>query len=165
MPLGVEEHGRVVDSVLEIGDHHAGDRDLEPPEEREEEIVGQRARRHAILEREGDAGGLGGADHHGEAAPVALALQHDGGLEPARVEEDADHRASCGPARRRRLRGQMRGRRRRAPPRREAAARSATSVRAFAIAILLRDASAPSAPAVSGPGRAKSTRAGRAAAA
>src|SRR6266511_1156642 len=84
----VENHGGVVDPVFEIRDHHARDRHLELPEEREEEIVSERARRHTVLEGEGDACRLGGPDAHGEAPLVALALEHQRGPHTTRVQKE-----------------------------------------------------------------------------
>ena len=50
-PPAVQVHGRVEDVVAQVGDDHPGERDLEPAEQREEEIVGERARRRDALER------------------------------------------------------------------------------------------------------------------
>src|SRR5215470_7739757 len=86
----VEDHGGVVDAIPEVGDDHLGHRHLEPAEEGEEEVVSERARRHAILEGESDARGLGGPDAHGETPLVALALEDDRRVLPARIHEQPD---------------------------------------------------------------------------
>ena len=107
----VEDNGGVVDPALEIRDDHAGDRDLEAAEERQEEIVGQRARRDAVLERVDDTGRLRGANRHPESLAVALALEDKGGLEARGIEEEPDHAGLLRARGRGRLRGEMRGRR------------------------------------------------------
>src|SRR6266851_2563722 len=68
---------RIVDVVAEVGDHHAAKRDLEAAEQREEEIVRERARRRHAVERQRDGVELGGSDHHRKGPPVALAAEQD----------------------------------------------------------------------------------------
>ena len=64
----------VLSFVAQVRDDDARERHLEPAEERQEQIVGERPRRRHTLQGHGDPGGLGQPDGHLDGTLVTLAL-------------------------------------------------------------------------------------------
>jgi len=88
--IGREMDGGEVRVVTEVVDDHAIQRDLEAAEHRQEEVVGERARRRHTLQRQRDAGGFREPDRHRELAVIPLALEHDHGLLRGRIDQHGD---------------------------------------------------------------------------
>src|SRR6516165_713612 len=76
-PARAQIDRRVEDVVAHVRDDDTGEGDLEPAEQGQEEVVGERPRRRHALERYGDRDHLGGPDADRHQALVALALELD----------------------------------------------------------------------------------------